>query len=252
MSKRFYKNIIKSYFLVLVLFSNLYGIFGSSILRGSKKPEKQYSCRFYNDYAIYDGGEWDYVSQGTDKIVYKNEERNLALVKYKLDIELDREVYVKERDLLLKLNHSNIVNLIGYDDDNLVLIQELAFTDLYSFLFLNRQKEIDIKTKLKILIDIISGIEYMHSQGILHKDIKPGNILLFKDEEGNLTAKITDFGHSMFKGCDDKEPIIGTLFYVDPYYWKNYKRFHSIKKYFQSKKKLYLYVAINFMIFFHL
>ena len=74
--------------------------------------------------------------------------------------------------------------------------------------------------------DVVSGLAYMHKQGVLHRDIKPDNILL--DTGGDATlkpeyfqAKLADFGASMItpEGGDDRdrvEDIAGTPSYMSP------------------------------------
>ena len=51
------------------------------------------------------------------------------------------------------------------------------------------------KLRIKILIDAAKGIEYLHSNGILHRDIKPDNILITTlDDNSQVNGKLTDFG----------------------------------------------------------
>src|SRR5690606_6324907 len=59
------------------------------------------------------------------------------------------------------------------------------------------------------------ALEHAHSQGVLHRDVKPSNILV--DSAGN--AWITDFGLARVIGCDDlthSSDILGTLRYMSP------------------------------------
>jgi serine/threonine-protein kinase 11 len=61
-----------------------------------------------------------------------------------------------------------------------------------------------------IFKQIVNGLQYLHSQGIVHQDIKPSNILLFKDG----IAKLSDFGigHSF----DSADAVVGTPAYQAP------------------------------------
>ena len=62
-----------------------------------------------------------------------------------------------------------------------------------------KDNPISEKVRIKILIDCSKGIEYLHNNGILHRDIKPDNFLAFNIENIDKTiinAKLTDFGTS--------------------------------------------------------
>ncbi len=75
---------------------------------------------------------------------------------------------------------------------------------------------------LPIFHKILRGLEYAHSQGIIHRDIKPGNIMI--DKNGN--PKITDFGIAKIlgdKGMTQTGTKLGTVYYMSPEQIKNPK-----------------------------
>ena len=99
----------------------------------------------------------------------------------------------QEISILKKLKHKNVVQLyeIINTEKNLYLVTELCEKgELYDQVLL--KKRLDEMEACKYLQDIIDGLEYLHSQDIVHRDIKLENLLL--DSENNI--KITDFGLS--------------------------------------------------------
>src|SRR5262249_54891206 len=59
---------------------------------------------------------------------------------------------------------------------------------------------LDAETTCSIIIQTCRGLTKAHAASIVHRDLKPENIFLTKDEEGNLLAKILDFGLAKFYG----------------------------------------------------
>ena len=105
------------------------------------------------------------------------------------------EASVKREIALLKgLNHKNVVKLFNvlYNDEKqkMYLIIEYALCSLQEMLDSAPDKKYPIWQAHLYFCQIIDGLEYLHSQYIIHKDIKPGNLLLTRDE----VIKITDFG----------------------------------------------------------
>jgi calcium-dependent protein kinase len=75
------------------------------------------------------------------------------------------------------------------------------------------------KDAVKIIRQILLGLNYMHKKNIIHRDIKPENILLESKDINNVVVKITDFGFAKcydpqtFEGLDD---ILGSPLYMAP------------------------------------
>lgn len=109
---------------------------------------------------------------------------------YKEDEELAKCV-AREIEVL-KLNHPNLVQLIGVAEmeDALYIVTEyVAKGDLHSFL-MSAYEEMDWSLRVKIAYDIAAAMAFLHSKNIIHRDIKSKNIVVGE----NWGIKLCDFG----------------------------------------------------------
>jgi len=99
----------------------------------------------------------------------------------------------RERDILFKMQHPNIVSLDGtfQDKDFLYfLLEYIPNGDLTSFL--KNFSPLPLELAKFFAAELVSALEYMHASGIVHRDLKPENILISED----FRIKITDFGEA--------------------------------------------------------
>ena len=164
-------------------------------LRVSKKPTKEY------------GKKHKKLGQGTYGVVYslRKEGNEVYVVK-----QISKETYgsaLREISTLINLDHPNITRLYDVEitTDYINLILEKAEMDLNRFIsqrYISMIEENNYLRQVKgITYQILQGVAYCHSQGIIHRDIKPGNILVFNSNEEMPLVKLTDFGLSSDLGA---------------------------------------------------
>ncbi|XP_072941147.1 serine/threonine-protein kinase STK11 [Epargyreus clarus] len=100
----------------------------------------------------------------------------------------------REIQLLRILRHKNVIELVDvmYNDEKqkMYLVMEFCVGVLQDMLESSPGKKFPLRQAHNYFTQLLDGLEYLHGQGVIHKDIKPGNLLLTLDQ----TLKITDFG----------------------------------------------------------
>lgn len=113
-----------------------------------------------------------------------------------------KKLFINEFDNLSKAHHPNIVQLLGYIEDPFIIVMEyLPNKDLLYYI---NNKKLKYVQKINICLDILKGLNYIHTrrpQYIIHRDVKPQNIVLSKSGK----AKISDFGLSKNLGYNIEE-----------------------------------------------
>ena len=111
--------------------------------------------------------------------------------------------FAKECHRVLQLKHRNVVEMIGVHFDRATkqpaLVMELLDTSLCSYLENNPSASVTITTKYDILLDVASGLVYLHTLSpplgpLVHRDLTASNILLALG--GKIVAKIADLGQA--------------------------------------------------------
>jgi serine/threonine protein kinase len=163
------------------------------------------------------------IGVGGMGIVYKGYDihlkRNVAIKILKEEFIDQKELinkFKKEAQSIAKLSHKNIVSVydVGNEKDVHFIIME--YIDGISLnQLLQRKKVFDYKSFLTLFVDICKGIAHAHENNIVHRDIKPHNILLTK----NGHPKVADFGIAKIlteTKATKTGTIWGSLYYCSP------------------------------------
>jgi len=130
-----------------------------------------------------------------------------------------------EAKVLARLNHTSLVTLLdaGLDCSDpgppqIYLVMELAQgPDLRRRL---RDGPLAARQAAQIGQDLADGLDYIHHRGVVHRDVKPGNIMLFdySNDASRLRAKLTDFGIALMvdAAVAGGTGVLGTAGYLSP------------------------------------
>lgn len=121
-----------------------------------------------------------------------------------------------ESKAIAVLSHPNIVKIydVGFSDEIQFIVME--YIDGITLKeFIEQQGVLRWKDALHFVTQILRALQHAHDKGIVHRDIKPQNIMLFPDG----TIKVMDFGIARFSRIDGKtlsDKTIGSVHYISP------------------------------------
>ena len=177
-------------------------------------PEKKYKL-------ISNIGQGSYGNVYLAYNIYTNEKVAIKKIYKTLDIITESEI-INEIDILKKLNHPDIVKILEFYKT------ETAYYIISEYcsggeLFEKAETHLSENQIAVIFKQILSGLSYLHSNNIVHRDLKLENILISDKEyvpitgEEYLDIKIIDFGNAKHfeKNIKDKS-IVGSTYYIAP------------------------------------
>jgi serine/threonine-protein kinase len=168
------------------------------------------------------------IGRGGMGIVYKAKDRRLKRpVAVKLlppELAFRSEIrsrFLKEAETAAQLSHPNIVPIYSVDERDGLVYFVMAFVDGENLAArLHSEGRLNATESRRILKEVAEALAYAHERGVVHRDIKPDNILLCADDEGRVM--VTDFGiaRAVSEGSDSRLTAtgmaIGTPAYMSP------------------------------------
>ena len=138
----------------------------------------------------------------------------------KLKLEgIEHEMVRTEVEVMFFCRHQNIAKCLDHFEDyeNIYIVLEF-YSGGTLITFLSVQETILPESKVKeVLYQIAKGIEYLHYFGIMHRDLKPDNLMMSSKDYNNSLVKIVDFGLSKIHGIKElSNDSYGTLSFASP------------------------------------
>ena len=163
------------------------------------------------------------IGVGGMAVVYKafdNIDNRIVAVKILKDEYLTNEEFRRrfknESKAIAVLSHPNIVRVfdVSYGDRLQYIVMEYV-EGITLKEYIEQQGKIDTREAVYFVTQILRALQHAHDKGIVHRDIKPQNIMLISDG----TIKVTDFGIARFSRSETKtmtEQAIGSVHYISP------------------------------------
>ncbi len=163
------------------------------------------------------------IGVGGMAVVYKaydNVEDKIVAIKI-----LKEEFSTNEEFLRRFQNESKAIAMMSHP--NIVKVNDVSFGDLIQYIvmeyidgitlkqYIEREGSLPWKDAVHFILQVLRGLQHAHDRGIVHRDIKPQNIMVLQDG----TIKVTDFGIARFARSEQKtitDKAIGSVHYISP------------------------------------
>jgi eukaryotic-like serine/threonine-protein kinase len=148
------------------------------------------------------------VYRATDQVLQRTVA--IKILKERTGDEVGRKIRL-EAQILARLLHEHIVRLYDFGEADGTYFFVMEEVDGSSFS--RRWKQIPLAERLMVIAETADALNYAHHQGVIHRDVKPANVLLTSAD----TAKLSDFGLSLIADDAQVDGVIkGTPHYMSP------------------------------------
>jgi serine/threonine protein kinase len=181
------------------------------------KPTSEQPVQRYEHYELATGedGKPAELGRGAMGVTYKAFDINLrcpvtlkVISERYLGDESARLRFLREARAAASVRHPNVASVfhLGRTGDNYFYAMEFVEGETLQDL-IKRSSRLDVKLALEIATQVATGLAAIHEQNLVHRDIKPTNIMVRLKEEGSITAKIIDLG--LAKTLDESASEVG-------------------------------------------
>lgn len=141
-------------------------------------------------------------------------------------VKILRDEYAQNEEFLRRFkNESKAISVLSHP--NIVKIYDVSFSDRLNSIvmeyvdgitlkeYIEQQRVLPYREALHFTVQILRALQHAHSKGVVHRDIKPQNIMLMSDG----TIKVTDFGIARFARSESRsltDKAIGSVHYISP------------------------------------
>lgn|GEM_PF-1764113 len=125
--------------------------------------------------------------------------------------------FEREAQSIARLDHPNIVHVYRYGETggmHYIAMQYIEGADLATLIhdYKANGEVMPLRDIVRVIREIGAALDYVHSHDVIHRDVKPGNIMI--DQEGH--ALLTDFGLALLGDIGTRGEVLGSSSYVSP------------------------------------
>jgi serine/threonine protein kinase/tetratricopeptide (TPR) repeat protein len=140
------------------------------------------------------------------------------------DMQMSRARFLREAKAAARIRHPSVVQVFDYgdpDDGAPYIVMELLDGPTLGD-HLHRAGALPLERALGVIADVCAAVEAGHRRGVVHRDLKPGNVILARTDDGGEVCKVLDFGIASLVGIPDATTLtspgalIGTYGYMSP------------------------------------
>jgi eukaryotic-like serine/threonine-protein kinase len=164
------------------------------------------------------------IGRGAMGIVYRGEDealgRSVAIKTILASMDAEEQAgylarFRQEAKALGGLNHPNIITVYEFGDEGGVAYLAMEYLEGRELRDMIAKKQLDLTTIVEIAAQVAEGLAFAHARGIVHRDVKPGNVMVV----GGNRVKIMDFGIARVRKSDVKTNtglLLGSPKYMAP------------------------------------